>query len=182
MVTLTVTMIIEIPVLLMVLGGSDRLHNEIGRSSYQLLMGLLPLSCAISGNVGLQASAMTTRAVVHGRVTPDSFRSWLLKEVAAASLLGCGMGVLLFVVTFWASSYNYPLAFSVATGQLISIATAGCTGAISPILSRLLFGRDSGKWESLTLTVVQDVIAAFAMIFLTIYILKLFGPLDDAPL
>jgi hypothetical protein len=52
---LTVTLLFEIPVLLMVSGGSDRLCYLIGRTKYQLLLGFLPLSSAISGNVGLQA-------------------------------------------------------------------------------------------------------------------------------
>jgi hypothetical protein len=52
---LAVTLLFEIPVLLMVSGGSDRLCYLIGRTKYQLLMGFLPLSSAISGNVGLQA-------------------------------------------------------------------------------------------------------------------------------
>ena len=175
-------MIVEIPVLLMVLGGSDRLIQLIGQANYQLLMGLLPLSCAISGNVGLQASALTARAVVHGRVTPDSFKSWLLKEVATAALIGCGMGILIFAITFWVSSFHFPLAFSVTLGQLVSIVAAGCIGTLAPILSKLSFGRDSGKWETLILTVVQDIIAAFAMIVLTFRVLELFGPLDAGSL
>ena len=49
---LFVTLLIEIPVLLMIAGGSSRLCSLIGRSRYQLLMAFLPLSSAISGNCG----------------------------------------------------------------------------------------------------------------------------------
>ena len=49
---LMVTLIIEIPVLLMISGGSDNLCSLIGRKRYQLLMAFLPLSSAISGNCG----------------------------------------------------------------------------------------------------------------------------------
>ena len=52
-ITLIVTLIIEIPVLLMISGGSDRLCKEVGRTKYQLIMAFLPLSSAISGNVGM---------------------------------------------------------------------------------------------------------------------------------
>jgi hypothetical protein len=49
MFALTVTLIFEIPVLLMISGGSDALCQLVGRSKYQLLIGFLPLTSAISG-------------------------------------------------------------------------------------------------------------------------------------
>jgi hypothetical protein len=85
---LTVTLVFEIPVLLMVSGGSDRLCYLIGRTKYQLLLGFLPLSSAISGNVGLQASTLTTRAISHGQVRVENYKNWLFKEIGAATYLG----------------------------------------------------------------------------------------------
>jgi hypothetical protein len=85
---LTVTLLFEIPVLLMVSGGSDRLCNLIGRTKYQLLLGFLPLSSAISGNVGLQSSTLTTRAISHGQVEVENYKNWLIKEIGAATCLG----------------------------------------------------------------------------------------------
>lgn len=85
---LGVTLIFEIPVLLMVSGGSDRLCSLIGRTKYQLLIGFLPLSSAISGNVGLQSSTLTTRAISHRQVRVENYASWLLKEIGAAFYLG----------------------------------------------------------------------------------------------
>jgi hypothetical protein len=85
---LTVTLLFEIPVLLMVSGGSDRLCYLIGRTKYQLLLGFLPLSSAISGNVGLQASTLTTRAISHGQVAVENYKTWLSKEIGAATYLG----------------------------------------------------------------------------------------------
>jgi hypothetical protein len=85
---LTVTLLFEIPVLLMVSGGSDRLCFLIGRTKYQLLLGFLPLSSAISGNVGLQSSTLTTRAISHGQVKVSNYKSWLFKEIGAALYLG----------------------------------------------------------------------------------------------
>ena len=46
------TIVVEIPVLLMISRGGDRLCTLIGRTRYQLLLGFLPLSGAISGNCG----------------------------------------------------------------------------------------------------------------------------------
>lgn len=42
------------------------LKELVGPERYTLLMGFLPLTSAISGNVGLQASSLTTRAISHG--------------------------------------------------------------------------------------------------------------------
>jgi hypothetical protein len=88
---LGVTLLFEIPVLLMVSGGSDRLCYLIGRTKYQLLLGFLPLSSAISGNVGLQSSTLTTRAISHGQVRVENYTSWLVKEIGAAFYLGMFM-------------------------------------------------------------------------------------------
>jgi hypothetical protein len=49
MLALMVTLIFEIPVLVMISGGSDALCQLVGRSKYQLLIGFLPLTSAISG-------------------------------------------------------------------------------------------------------------------------------------
>jgi hypothetical protein len=44
------------------------LKQLVGPDRYTLLMAFLPLTSAISGNVGLQASSLTTRAISHGRL------------------------------------------------------------------------------------------------------------------
>ena len=46
--------------------GTQELKRLVGLERYTLLMAFLPLTSAISGNVGLQASSLTTRAVSHG--------------------------------------------------------------------------------------------------------------------
>jgi hypothetical protein len=49
---LIITLIIEIPVLLMITGGSDNLVQLIGQKRYELLIAILPISTALSGNCG----------------------------------------------------------------------------------------------------------------------------------
>ena len=85
---LIVTLIFELPTLFLIEGGSDRLCKLIGRRRYTVLIALLPLISAIAGNVGLQASTLTTRAISHGQVRVDNYRSWLRKEIMAAAYLG----------------------------------------------------------------------------------------------
>ncbi|GKY91672.1 hypothetical protein MPSEU_000139100 [Mayamaea pseudoterrestris] len=180
MFALTVTLIFEIPVLLMISGGSDQLCRLIGRSRYQLLIGFLPLTSAISGNVGLQASTLTTRAISHNHVTPKSWWSWLVQEVGAACYLGLGMGLLLGTISFIASGQDYGFALTIFTAQFISVLTAGITGTFAPLLFSFIFRRDSGKWGGPLETAIQDIIGSFAMIVISYHLLRLFGPHEIA--
>ena len=88
MVALMVALVIEMPTLFLISGGSDKLCNFIGRTNYTTLVALLPIVSAMSGNVGLQASALTTRAIRHGQVQVENYSSWLVKEIGAAVYLG----------------------------------------------------------------------------------------------
>eukprot|EP00529_Nitzschia_sp_RCC80_P003750 CAMPEP_0113441454 /NCGR_PEP_ID=MMETSP0014_2-20120614/1089_1 /TAXON_ID=2857 /ORGANISM="Nitzschia sp." /LENGTH=1097 /DNA_ID=CAMNT_0000332295 /DNA_START=125 /DNA_END=3415 /DNA_ORIENTATION=- /assembly_acc=CAM_ASM_000159 len=159
---LIVTLMFEIPVLLMVSGGSDRLCYLIGRTKYQLLIGFLPLSSAISGNVGLQSSTLTTRAISHGQVTVYNYSKWLRKEIGAAAYLGFGMGALLGSIAFVASRFSVPFALTVMIAQFISILTAGITGTFAPLIFTFIFERDSGKWGGPLETAIQDIVGSFA--------------------
>ena len=85
---LIVTLVLELPTMFLISGGSDRLCNLIGRWKYTTLISLLPICSAISGNVGLQASTLTTRAISHNQVRVENYSSWLCKEVFAAVYLG----------------------------------------------------------------------------------------------
>jgi hypothetical protein len=85
---LIVTLLFELPTLFLISGGSERLCNLIGRWKYTTLISLLPIISAISGNVGLQASTLTTRAISHGHVRVENYADWLRKEITAAIYLG----------------------------------------------------------------------------------------------
>jgi Mg/Co/Ni transporter MgtE len=180
MFALTVTLIFEIPVLLMISGGSDALCQLVGRTKYQLLMGFIPLTSAISGNVGLQASTLTTRAISHDHVTPSKYLPWFGHEVGAACVLGLGMGTLLATIAFFASLYDVAFALTIFVAQFISIVTAGCTGTFAPLLFSFIFRRDSGKWGGPLETAIQDIVGSFAMVIISYRILLLLGagPVD----
>mmetsp|Transcript_5459 Transcript_5459/g.10587 ORF Transcript_5459/g.10587 Transcript_5459/m.10587 type:complete len:373 (-) Transcript_5459:105-1223(-) len=172
---LTVTMVLEIPVLLMISGGSDSLCMLIGRRRYQLLIGFLPLTSAISGNVGLQASTLTTRAISHLHVTATSYTDWLVTEMGAALYLGSGMGLMLGSLAFWAAGMDLSFGLTIAIAQLLSILTAGCTGTLAPLLFSFIFRRDSGKWGGPLETAIQDIVGSFAMVVVSYHILLLLG-------
>ena len=64
------------------------LLERLSHIQYTTLVLLLPIISAISGNVGLQASTLTTRAISHGQVRVENYSGWLVKEVIAALYLG----------------------------------------------------------------------------------------------
>jgi len=178
---LLLTMLLEVPVLLMITGGSDRLCALVGRSRYQLLVGFLPLTSAISGNVGLQASTLTTRAISHSHVTSDEFMTWFWHEVGAAAFLGIGMGLVLGSLAFVASQMDIAFGITIFVAQFISIVTAGVTGTFAPLLFSFVFHRDSGKWGGPLETAIQDIVGSFAMVVISYHILLLIGPGEVDP-
>ena len=178
---LFVTLIFELPTLFMISGGSDRLCGLIGRQKYTALISLLPIISAVSGNVGLQASTLTTRAVSHLQVCVENYSVWLKKEVVAAMYLGCALGGISGGIAFCMGGFSAPFALSIFTAQWIGIFTAGVTGTLAPLLFTFIFERDSGKWGGPLETAVQDVVGSFAMIVVTYWIMSLFGPYDIEP-
>mmetsp|Transcript_13756 Transcript_13756/g.40238 ORF Transcript_13756/g.40238 Transcript_13756/m.40238 type:complete len:247 (+) Transcript_13756:2534-3274(+) len=175
---LLVTLVVEIPVLFMISGGSDRLCSLIGRRRYQLMMAFLPLSSAISGNCGLQASTLTTRAISHLHVTKSSYRRWLMNELGAAFHLGISMGAVLGIIAFYAGGLDAAFGVTIAVAQFVSVVTAGLTGTFAPLVFTFIFHRDSGKWSGPLETAIQDVVGSFAMVIMSYHLLTWLGPAD----
>ena len=148
---------------------------------YTTLIALLPLISAISGNVGLQASTLTTRAISHAQVRVDNYTIWLGKEIMAALYLGIAIGGVIATIAFCMGGLSFPFALSIFTAQFIGILTAGCTGTLAPLLFTFIFQRDSGKWGGPLETAVQDVVGSFAMIVVTYRIMQWFGPFELEP-
>lgn len=89
--TLMTTLVLELPTLFLISGGSEKLCRLIGLAKFTTLVALLPIVCAMSGNVGLQSSALTRRAIQQGQVKWANCNGWLVKEMASAGYLGkCG--------------------------------------------------------------------------------------------
>jgi hypothetical protein len=178
---LIVTLLLELPTLFFISGGSDQLCFLIGRKKYTTLISLLPLTSAISGNVRLQASTLTTRAISHLHVRKDNYFSWLHKEISAAIYLGFVIGLVMAIIAFAMGGYNYAFSFSIFFAQFIGIATAGITGTFTQLLFTFIFHRDSGKWGGQLEMAVQDIVGSFAMIVVTYQIMQFFGPFDIEP-
>ena len=143
---------------------------------YQLLVAFLPLTSAISGNVGLQASTLTTRAVSHLQIAKHSYCIWLYKEIVAAAYQGFAMGAISGIFAYIASGHDAAFSFAIFLAQFSSILTAGLTGTLAPLIFTFVFRRDSGQWGGPLETAIQDIVGSFAMVILSYHVLNLLGP------
>jgi len=168
---LLVTLVVEIPVAFIISSGAKDLRKIIGTERYSLLMAFLPLTSAISGNVGLQASTLTTRAISHGDCTRENYLEWLHIEMCTAALLAIILGVVVgLLAQVWTGSVletgaDCGFALTVGFAQVLSVLIAGLTGTCSPVIFSFLFHRDAGKWAGPMETAIQDIAGSFAMVY-----------------
>jgi Mg/Co/Ni transporter MgtE len=180
-IVLYATLMLEIPVLLMISGCSDRLCNLVGRRRYYLMMGFLPLMCSLSGIVGLQSGALTNRGIIHSHVTSSSFIRWLLCETSTAAFLGIATGIFMGSIALFASKMDASFAITVMFAQIISTALAGMLGVVAPLLLQFVSKRESLLWNGLLETAIQDIIGSFAVIVVSYHILATLGDVEIAP-
>ena len=202
---LIITLIIEIPVLLMITGGSDNLVQLIGQKQYELLIAILPISTALSGNcgklhlyylnvrilfmystsltnlvlIGLQASTLSTRAISHLHVTKENYLFWLLQEIQVSAILGLGIGGIIGILSYHLSGHDAIFSLVMFLANAIGLTTSGFIGALGPLVFSFIFHRESGKWSSLIATSCQDIIGCCAMIVFSYHALKYFGTYED---
>jgi Mg/Co/Ni transporter MgtE len=158
----------------MITGSSDVLCAHFGWRRYQLLLGFLPLTCAISGNIGLQAVDVTMRAISHNHVTSASYRSWFVQEVGVAAGLGLGMGTILGIIAYVASRQDFAFGITIFITQFFSSITAGITGTLGPLLCSFIVKRDCRKWSTLLITTIQDLFGCFVVVIASYYIFTVF--------
>lgn len=119
-----------------------------------LLASFMPVISAVSGNVGLQAAAITVRALDTGKLT--SSRRAPSKEAATSLLMAVVCGLFLGVIAIiW--SRHVILAVVIGVAMVFSMLTAGVMGTIIPMLSRRL-GFDPATTAGPFETAFQDII------------------------
>ncbi|KAJ3284550.1 hypothetical protein HK104_009880 [Borealophlyctis nickersoniae] len=124
-----------------------------------LLASFMPILSSMSGNIGLQASTTTLRALATGHAssaTRDGILKVVIKELASASVIGMASFVVLAGISgAWAGS----LMFGIVTGFsiLASSVTGGIIGSLSPIFFKAL-GVDPALTAGPFETAVQDMI------------------------
>lgn len=117
---LITTICLEIPVLLMIAGGSDRLCELVGRKKYQLLLAFLPISSSISGHYGIQASELASRAVAHLHVGKHNYITWFLQELQVSIILGGILGLVVGVMALYASQFDMVRALQLFSFSFIT--------------------------------------------------------------
>lgn len=121
-----------------------------------LLASFMPVISAVSGNVGLQAAAITVRAV--DNKNPGGHNLWkaVRKEAFTSILMAICCGLVLGTVgAFWAK--HIPFGMVIGGAMLCSMLTAGMMGTIIPMVSKKL-GFDPATTAGPFETAFQDII------------------------
>ncbi|HEX3935757.1 MAG TPA: magnesium transporter, partial [Puia sp.] len=121
-----------------------------------LLASFMPVISAISGNVGLQAAAITVRAVDAGVSKSKSLWKPIRKETATTLLMAMVCGLTLGVIGIvW--SKKIPFGMVIGGAMTCSMVTAGLMGTIIPVISKRL-GFDPATTAGPFETAFQDVV------------------------
>lgn len=93
-----------------------------------LISSFLPILSSIAGNVGLQASTSTLRAISTGYAQMHGLRGILLKELQSSMVMAALASILILAISAaWAGSFAFGLATALAL--IINITGAGILGA-----------------------------------------------------
>lgn len=120
-----------------------------------LLASFMPVISAISGNVGLQAAAITVRAVDTQSQNKGLWHS-IRKEASTSLIMAAVCGIVLGLVgVIW--SQHLPFGIVIGGALTCSMLTAGIMGAVIPIISKRL-GFDPATTAGPFETAFQDVV------------------------
>jgi magnesium transporter len=121
-----------------------------------LLASFMPVISAVSGNVGLQAAAITVRGLDAGAMSIRAAGKALFKESATTLLMAAVCGVVLGLIGgFWSGHVMFGVVIGLAL--TCSMMTAAFMGTLFPILSKRL-GFDPATTAGPFETAFQDVI------------------------
>jgi len=116
----------------------------------------LPVVAGQSGNTGSQALAVTIRGLALREFRAREWFRVARKEVMVGLVNGCAVALsTALIVYFWASSFG--LAAVIGISMVISMIIAGFSGAVIPIVLKVL-GQDPAQSSSIILTTVTDVV------------------------
>jgi magnesium transporter len=121
-----------------------------------LLTSFMPIISAISGNTGLQASAMTVRALATGDVTLNRWAEPVKRALIISLIIGVTCGILIGVIgAIWYGKLMFGIVVGVS--MCISINISAFVGTTTPLLSKRL-GFDPAITVGPFETAFQDVV------------------------
>lgn len=134
-----------------------------------LLTSFMPIISAISGNTGLQASAMTVRALSTGGISLSRWTEPVKRSLQISLIIGTICGAIIGLIgAFWFGKVIFGLVVGIS--MCISINISAFVGTTTPLLSKRL-GFDPAITVGPFETAFQDVVGI--TVFLTLATLSL---------
>lgn len=134
-----------------------------------LLTSFMPIISAISGNTGLQASAMTVRALSTGGISLTRWTEPVKRSLQISLIIGTICGAIIGLIgAFWFGKVIFGLVVGIS--MCISINISAFVGTTTPLLSKKL-GFDPAITVGPFETAFQDVVGI--TVFLTLATLSL---------
>jgi len=132
---------------------------------------LMPIVASMGGIAGTQTLTVIVRGIALGRVTFDTARRALIKEVTVSAVTGLGFALVMGVTaSLWFPDIGAKLGLVIAAAMLINLLAAGAAGALIPLtLQRLSI--DPALASGTILTTVTDVVGFFAFLGLATVVL-----------
>ncbi|MBA3686632.1 MAG: magnesium transporter [Planctomycetes bacterium] len=107
-----------------------------GLKEQMILIGFMPLVCAMGGNIGLQCSTVTVRNLATGAIGPGRGLASVGREVGTGFLLAVAMSIICGIggtVVAYTSGYSPIVGAIMATSLLLVVVMASLFGVIVPL-------------------------------------------------
>ena len=146
--------------------------NKALVQKYVMMASFLPILSSMSGNMGLQASTTTLRALSTGHASTDSASvlGILLKEFFASLVVASVSGCAVWLIAWsWADSFRFGIVTGL--GIFLNSCVAGIMGSMGPLVFRSLKidpALSAGPFE----TALQDLIGTSIYFALASWILS----------
>lgn len=138
-----------------------------------LLASFMPVISAISGNVGLQAAAITVRGLDTGHIVLAGSGAALRKEAATNVIMAVICCIVLGGVgVVWSGHVSFGIVIGGAL--FVAMITAGAMGTLIPMISKRL-GFDPASTAGPFETAFQDVIGFAVFLWLASLLLRWLG-------
>ncbi len=135
-----------------------------------LLASFMPIISAISGNTGLQAAAITVRALATGHVSLSRWWEPIKRSFQTSLLIGASCGIVIGIIGgIWDGKALF--GFLVGFSMFMSINISGIVGTTIPMVSKS-FGFDPAITAGPFETAFQDVVGISLFLSFATYLSK----------
>ena len=142
-------------------------------AQFTALAIFLPVVAGQAGNTGAQSLAVAMRGLALREFRPRGWFRVARKELLAGLINGVAVAVTTSLVAYlWSGTVGLPLV--IGTSMVFSMAMAGLTGALIPVVLTVL-GKDPAQSASIVLTTVTDVLGFLSFLGLATLMAGSFG-------